>query len=500
VLRSHKNTKLFASIYACWMLLLAGLMLPQLLIAQTQSGSTFTGTTGMSSPTSGGMALPSSFDTSGQNPFLGSAATEKPLAGSIPITLLDAIDRGLKYNLGLYTSQVAQDTVAGARLRTLSDVLPNLSARAAENIQQINLATFGLTIPGFPTIVGPFATNDVRAIVTSPVIDLNLINKLRSATQNVQVAQYNYKNARELVVVTVGLSYVQALAAEARVDAVQAQLTTAETLYRTAVDQKTAGVSPAIDALRAQVEMQAQQQRLVVAKNALAIQKLQLARIIGLPVGQEFTLAQKIPFTPAPPMPLEEAISRALRDRPDYAVAQARVRAAEFSQHAATSERLPSVVFNGDYGVIGRNLTNAHGTFTVQGAIKLPIFEGGRIKGDILQADSALRQRKAEAEDMRGRIEYEVRTAFLDLTSAAEQVRVAQSTVELANETLVQAQDRFRAGVTNTVEVVQAQEAVANSNDALISSTLQFNLAKLALARSLGVAERATKEFLGGTP
>ena len=130
----------------------------------------------------------------------------------------------------------------------------------------------------------------------------------------------------------------------------------------------------------------------------------------------------------------------------------------------------------------------------------MPIFEGGRIKGDILQADSVLQQRKAEAEDMRGRIEYEIRSVYLDLTSAAEQVRVAQSTLELANQTLTQAQDRFRAGVTNNVEVVQAQEAVANSNDAFIRRTLQFNLAKLALARSLGVAERATKEFLGGTP
>jgi outer membrane protein TolC len=454
----------------------------------------------MTSSESGNMAMPSISDSSGQNPFLGSAYTDKLVPGSVPITLLNAIDRGLKYNLGLYTSQVTQDTVAGARLRALSDVLPNLNARAAETIQQINLATFGLTVPGFPTIVGPFAVNDVRAIVTSPILDLNLINKLHSATQNVTAAQFNYKNARELVVVTVGLSYVQSLAAEARVDAVQAQLTTATTLYKQAVDQKNAGVSPAIDVLRAQVEMQAQQQRLVVARNSLDKEKLQLARIIGLPVGQEFTLAQKIPYTPAPPLQLEEAIGRALHDRPDYAVVQARVRAAEFSQHAATSERLPSLVFNGDYGVVGRNLSNAHGTFQVQGAIKVPIFEGGRIKGDILQADSALNQRKAEAEDMRGRIEYEVRTAFLDLTSAAEQVRVATSTLALANETLAQSQDRFRAGVTNNLEVVQAQEAVANSNDAFISSTLQFNLAKLALARSLGVAERATKEFLGGTP
>ena len=155
---------------------------------------------------------------------------------------------------------------------------------------------------------------------------------------------------------------------------------------------------------------------------------------------------------------------------------------------------------NGDYGVIGKTLGNSHGTFTAAAAVTVPIFQGGRIKSDMDAADATLKLRRAEADDLRGRIEYEVRSAFLDLTATGEQVRVAQSTLELASQTLIQAQDRFRAGVTNNIEVVQAQESVANSNEALISSTLQYNLAKLALARSLGVAERATKEFLGGTP
>jgi outer membrane protein TolC len=476
--------------------LLTAAFFAQPLAAQTAgSAGTFTGTIG----STGTISLPALTDSS-QNPFEGSASTDKLVPGSVPITLLDAIDRGLKYNLGLYTAHVAQDTVYGARLRALSELLPKVSAGASETIQQINLATFGLAVPGFPTIVGPFAVNDVRGFVSSPVLDFTLQNRLRSADQNVKAAQFNYKNARELVVVVVGLSYVRSLAAEAQVIAVQAQLTTAETLYRQALDQKDAGVAPAIDVLRAQVEMQSQQTRLVVAKNNLDTEKLQLARAIGLPVAQTFTLAQKIPFAPAPPLTLEEAIARALHDRPDYAQALTQVRAAEYSQRAANSERLPTLEFNGDYGVIGRNLSNAHGTFAVSAALQVPIFQGGRIKGEIIQADAALQQRKAEAEDMRGRIEYQVRIAFLDLTAASEQVRVAQSTLDLANQTLTQAQDRFRAGVTNNVEVVQAQEAVANSNDVLIASTLQFNLAKLELARSLGVAERATKEFLGGTP
>ena len=464
--------------------------------AQDQSGSTVF--TGQSAPAINVQSALS--DLTNQNPYTGSISNEKPVPGSVPITLLDAINRALKYNLGLYTSQTSQQTVQAARLQALANLLPNLNAHAADEIQQINLATFGLSIPGFPPIVGPFNVVDFRAAVTSPILDFQAINKWHSANQNVTAAKYGYQNARELVVVTVGFSYVQALASEARVSAVEAQVKTAQTLYQQALDQKTAGVVPAIDELRAQVELQAEQQRLVSVRNDLDKQKLQLARIIGLPVGQEFTLAQKIPYTPAPVMTEDEAIARALRDRPDYAAAEARVRAAEYSIHAAESERLPKLGFNGDYGTIGRSLANNHGTFTAAGAVTVPIFEGGRIKGDIEQAQATLNQRKAEAQDMRGRIEYEVRASFLDLNSAAEQVRVATSTLDLANQTLAQAQDRFRAGVTNNLEVVQAQEAVANSNDALISSTLQFNLAKLELARSLGIAERATKDFLGGNP
>jgi outer membrane protein TolC len=439
-------------------------------------------------------------DITNQNPYTGSVSNEKPVPESIPISLLDAINRALKYNLGLFTSQTSQQTVQAARLQALANLLPNLNGRFSDTEEQINLATFGLTVPGFPTVVGPFNVLDVRAYLSGPALDFQAINKLRSADQNMSAAKFGYQNSRELVVVSVGFAYVEALAAEARVTAVAAQLKTAQTLYQQAVDQKAAGVVPAIDELRAQVEMQAQQQRLLTVRNDLDKQKLQLARIIGLPTAQEYTLAQKIPYTPAPPMTIDAAISRAMRDRPDYAALQARVHAAEYTVHAAESERLPKVGYAGDYGVIGRGFSHDHGTFTAGAAVTVPIFDGHRIKGDIDQAQAALNQRKAEAEDMRGRIEYEVRAAFLDMNSATEQVRVATSTLDLANQTLAQAQDRFRAGVTNNLEVVQAQEAVANSNDAFISSTLQFNLAKLELAHSLGVAERATKEFLGGTP
>jgi outer membrane protein TolC len=261
---------------------------------------------------------------------------------------------------------------------------------------------------------------------------------------------------------------------------------------------KNAGMVPGIDLLRAQVEAQVEQQRVIAATNQFETQKLQLARIIGLPVGQQFQLVNNIPLTPSAPMTLEQALERAYRDRPDYQSAKATLRAAEQSKRAAGAEALPSLQLSGDYGVLGRRPTESHGTFTASAGLKIPIFQGGRVRGDVMQADALLKRRQSELDDMRGRIEYEIRTAFLDLQSAADQVKVAQSAQQLAQETLVQAQDRFRAGVTNNIEVVQAQQSIALTNENFISSTFIYNVAKLELARSLGIAERAVTDFLGG--
>ncbi|MFI5087196.1 MAG: TolC family protein, partial [Terriglobales bacterium] len=291
---------------------------------------------------------------------------------------------------------------------------------------------------------------------------------------------------------------LNAQSAAARVDAAQSRVTDSDVLYKLAKDKHDAGTATGVDVLRSQVEMQVQQQRLLAARNDFAKQKLTLGRIIGLPAGQEFSLTEKIPVTPAAPLTLEQALERAYRDRPDYHRAQAQVRAAELTRKAAIGEALPTIKFNADYGILGQRPSENHPTYTTAAALNIPIFQGGKVKGDVMQADALIRQREATLGDLRGQIEFEVRTSFLDLQSAADQVQVAQSSSKLAEEALAQSHDRFRAGVTNTVEVVQAQEALAATNENYINSTFAFNVAKLTLARSLGVAERAVKEFLGG--
>jgi len=248
--------------------------------------------------------------------------------------------------------------------------------------------------------------------------------------------------------------------------------------------------------LRAQVEQQNRQQQLIVSRNNFAKQKLALARIIGLPPGQEFTLIDTAPYEPLVSQGLEPSLQRAYASRSDYLAAMQQVRAAERFRNAATAEHYPSLSFTGNYGDLGTSPGNSHGTFQVIGTLNIPIFQGGKTHGEVLEAEAKLRQNRQQLENLRGQIDYEVRASLLDLAAADEQVQVAKSSVDLADQTLTQARDRFAAGVTDNLEVVQAQEAVAGANENYISSLYAHNLAKVELARALGYAEEGVKQYL----
>jgi outer membrane protein TolC len=436
--------------------------------------------------------------SSAQNAFLGSTP-QKPVAGVLALSLQDAIQRGLRYNLGLLLSGQGERQATGARAAALSRLLPDINSHISYMAEQVNLATFGLPpFPGVPPIVGPFEVFDARAFVSQRILDLSSLNTLHAQSDALKAARFSYQDARDTTVLVVGGTYLQAVASSARIETVRAQLQTATALYQQAVDMKNAGLAAAIDVLRSRVEMQTQQQRLLAVQNNFEKQKLTLARTIGLPTEQAFTLTDKMPFTPAPTLTLQQAIAEAFRSRADYRSAQSLLHAAEMAKKAAQDEHLPSLSFNGDYGDIGNRPTSSHGTFTAAAALKIPIFQGGKVHADVLQADAQLQQRSAQLEDMRARIEYEVRTAFLDLNTAADQVNVAKSSVDVATQQVAQARDRFAAGVTDTIEVVQAQETLAAANDTYISALFAHNLAKLSLARALGVAEEAAAKFLGG--
>ncbi|PYU25428.1 MAG: TolC family protein [Acidobacteria bacterium] len=435
-----------------------------------------------------------------RSPFLGSVPTGTPTATVLPLSLSDALDRGLKHNLGLIESDVRTRAARAERLRNLSELLPNISASVSQFAEQVNLRALGVKIPlpGFPVIVGPFGVEDARAYWSQKLFDWNAVENLRASQNSLKASGYSYKDSRDLVVLAVANAYLQVISDRATIESQQAQLDTSRALYQRAQDQTKAGVAARIDELRADVELKTQQQRLISAQDQLAKDALTLARTIGLPPGQEFSVTDSVPYAPLQGVTLEKGLQDAYANRSDYLSAQLELRAADLSRKAAVAENYPSVTSEVNYGDIGPNFANSHGTFTAAASVNIPIFQGTRVRGDVVAADATLQQRRAEVEDLRGRIDQDVRSAFLDLTSAADLVNVAESNKELARETLTEAQDRFGAGVTDNIEVVQAQESVSSADQAYISSLYTFNIAKVQLARAMGVAEKAVKTYLGG--
>jgi len=437
-----------------------------------------------------------------QSPFTGSEPEGKATPELLQLNFQEAIDRGLRNNLGLLISGDQAITARGERWKELSNLLPNLQAQLQENVQTESLTALGLKSNVFPfpipRVIGPFNYFDARASVSQSVFNFRDLEQERASSERLKSAQYSYKDARELVVLAVGNAYLLAIANAARIETTQAQVTNAQALYDKAVDQQRAGLNPAIDTLRSQVELQTREQQLIAARNDFAKQKLSLARIIGLPPGQEFILTEKAPYQALTPLPVEVYLQRAHTSRSDYQAAQAQVRAAELARRAATAGHYPTLGFNANYGDIGINPSQSNGTWQVDGGLTIPIFAGGKVHSDVLEADSQLKQARSQLGDLRGRIDYEVRSALLDLNSAADQVEVARSTVELAEEALTQSRDRFSAGVTDNLEVVQAQESVASAHESYIQSLYAHNLAKVELGRAIGDAEQGVKRYLKG--
>lgn len=460
--------------------------------------------------TSGSPGAPSVTLPGAQSPFLGSVAEGKATPDILQIDFKEAIDRGLRNNLGLLLAGDQTETARGERWKELAELLPNVSGRIIEDVQTQSLAALGfeklgpiLSPPGaraaaFPRVVPAFNYFDARASLSQSLFNFRNLERERAASEGLKAAEFNFKDARELVVLAVGNAYLQSIAAAARVETAEAQVRSAQALYDKTADQQRAGLTPAIDALRSQVELQNRQQQLIVARNDLAKSELSLARIIGLPPGQQFVLTEKAPYQALTPLSLEAYLQHAYSGRSDYQAAVARVQSAELSRRGAAAGRYPTVDLAANYGDIGVTPAQSNGTWQVLGGVNIPIFAGNRVHSDVLEADAQLNQARSQLSDLHGRIDYEVRTALLDLNAAAQQVEVARSSVDLAEQTLAQSQDRFTAGVADNLEVVQAQEAVAAAHENYIQSLYAHNLAKVELAYAIGDAEQGVRRYLKG--
>ncbi|HET6933229.1 MAG TPA: TolC family protein [Candidatus Angelobacter sp.] len=427
---------------------------------------------------------------------LGSVPSGTATSEVLHLTLRDAIARALRYNLGQIESGENVRIARGQRLRALSALLPQVNAGGSENVEQFSAATLGIKIQQIPAVIGPFSYSTAQASASQILFSVESMQRFRAARNAEQAAQFAYRDTLDVITLIVGNAYLEVIQARSRITAAEAQVQNARALYNQALEQLQAGTNPKIDVTRSGVQLHTEQYNLSIARNNFAIAKLNLSRAIGLPLGQAFDLTDQLPYAEVNPPTVEDALKTAYKGRSDFRAALSSIKSAQEQLAAARGERYPVLAANGDYGVQGPTFGRLHGTLTFHAGVSVPIFTGGRIKGDMTEAEGTLRQRKAEAENLRGQIDYDVRTAFLNLQAATEQVTVARQNVNLANENLSRSQERFATGVTDSVEVVQAQQAMASANDQYISGLYSHNVAKLQLARALGVARTNFSQYL----
>lgn len=448
---------------------------------------------------------PSALATQSQNPYLGSTPSGKATGEVVSLSLHEAVERGLRYNLGLIESNQANAEARAQRLRALSALLPGVSVKGEQAFQKVSFEEAGLSklppIPGvgpLPSTSGNFGYQDVDVSLAQSVYSAELHDRYYQQQKAEQASAFSARDARDVVVYAVGTAYLQVTASVATVETARAQLATAKELDQQTRDRVRNEVSPEIDSVRAQVELQTAEQRLINATDALEKDKLTLGRIIGLPIDQAFALADSAAYRSVENLTLDSVTAEALQFRSDLRSAEANVRAAEYAVDAEKAQRYPAIALNADYGGAGANVGSFNSVYGVSASVSFPIFTGGRIRAEIADARASLNRRRAEYEDLKGRVAYDVRVAWLDLEASDSGVKVAEKNEALAQRALTQSRDRYGNGVTNYLEVIQAQEALTASRENYIQSLYSFNVAKAALARSMGVADRRFAEFFGG--
>jgi outer membrane protein TolC len=443
----------------------------------------------------------------------GSVSSGPPVDTVVPLSLDDAIRRGLQTNLQTTLVKQNQRIVSGERLEAINYLMPNLSYEAERERLQINLAAEGFSskvIHSFPPeVIPPQDLNDIPVVVTvnaviaqadltQSLFDLQSYELYRAAKQEIKAVDFSYQSSRGQVIQTVADTYLRALAAAANVDNAEGLLATNAEVLRQATLKHQAGVVARLDELRARVQYQQQQQVVIAQKNAFEKAKVDLNREIGLPADQPIQLTDSTPYASLATMPLGDALQMAYANRQEYLFLQAKLRSAQYQSRAARYERLPTITFTGNYGVTGTVGSIYHGTFLAQGTLSVPLFKEAEFRGDRDVADAATNAAMAQLASFRLQIEAEIRDNMLDVAAAQKLVDVSRSNVDLSHATVSDATDRFRNGIDSDLPVVEAQSSLATAEAQLVNSLYEYNVAKIALARSLGIVDTRYREYLHG--
>ncbi|HVH72357.1 MAG TPA: TolC family protein [Candidatus Dormibacteraeota bacterium] len=411
----------------------------------------------------------------------------------LPLSLDQAVALALRQNP---TVQIAVLTAAQSeqdKNMARADLLPQANARIADEAQKVNLrAQFGgkTPFPGFPKTLGPYQIFSAGPSVSGPVFDLTLWQRYQSARNTLNASRANSLSTREQVILLTVSHYIGTLRAVANVQASQSRVELAQALYDQAADLQKEGVGTGIDTLRANVELQNEKQRLLEAQNERETLLYGLSRLLNLDPRQKIELSDSLSFSNTPQPVVERSIEAALGDRQEWKALSSQIQAAENQKKAAQDSRLPSVRFDGTFAYVGTSGNTTLPTYTYQSSLNLPLFTGGKIRAEVTRADLEIRKLEEQRADLRNQIALDVKTALLNLDSARNEVQVANLGVQLSKEEVDQARDRFKAGVANNIEVIQAQDSLSRANDNQIAALYRFNQARADFARSIGQMEK----------
>jgi outer membrane protein TolC len=408
----------------------------------------------------------------------------------LKLTLRDAVQLALKQNPRVILANLGVAQSEQDRNIARSALLPQAAARVNETLNRANIeAGFGLRIPGFSQHIGPFRYEQVGVGFSAEVLDLTLWRRYRASQAGIDTSRAQEATAREESVMLVVSQYLGSQRATADVEAARSRVDLAQAIYDQAADLQKNGVGTGIDTLRSNVQLQNEKQRLIVARTQLETALYGLARLLNLDPGQRVELADAGVFFETPAVDTGETLERAWQARPELRQILSRVQRAELELRAASDARLPKVSVSGFWAEQGLNSSTAIPVYSYQANLEVPLFTGGRIQAERERASLAIRQLKQQEREVRNRIELDVETAIARLGSARSEVEVAKLGIELARQEVEQSRDRFQAGVTNNVEVIQAQDGLARASDNQIAALYRFNQARADLAHSVGQME-----------
>jgi len=427
------------------------------------------------------------------------------LVGGIPVsaqqsaprrlTLGDAIGLALKQNLSVRVASTQVEEMEGTRDRRRASLLPHVNADALANRENIDLGAMGISFPTVPAVVGPFSHYDFRLSASQSLIDRHSYHNWKASEKQEEAVKLDYQDARDLVIRQAAGLYLNAQASAAEVEAAESRVTTSETLEKLARDQHAQGLATAVDEVRSQVQLARDRQNVLVARNTYQTSLLVLAHFLGLSPGAPLELAEPLKFHQVKPTDADQALHTALEARSDYAALLKQRDALTEQLKASHARYLPTLSVNGDYGAIGRGFGSMAGTGEIQGTLTVTLFDRDRT-GEKTELQSQVKRLNAQIDDLNREIEQELRKAVLDLESTENQATVTEAALHLAERELSLAQDRFRNGVTDNIEVVTAQSTLASAQDDRIMALARHADAVMALVRSLGGTEKIYQTYL----